>query len=65
MKYIHKDNPNWLIWCQLTKFPRQWRYFLEYSKLFKGTVILMYVNFWSTENVKNYLLFSYSDIWYS
>ena len=41
---------NWLKWCQLVyqKLIKPWHNFLEFSKLFKGTVILVYVNFWPT-----------------
>ena len=41
---------NWLKWCQLAyqKLLKPWHHFLEFSKLFKGTLKLMYVNFWPT-----------------
>ena len=41
---------HWLKLCQLAyqKLLKPWHHFLEFSKLFKGTVNLVYVNFWPT-----------------
>ena len=44
LKYIHRYTSNWLKLCQLA-FLKTWHHFLERSKLFKGTVKLVYVNF--------------------
>ena len=43
---------NWLKGCQLAyqKLLKPWRHFMEFSKLFKGTVNLVYVNLWPIWN---------------
>jgi hypothetical protein len=50
LKYIHRYISNWLKLCQLAyqKLLKPWHNFLEFSKLFEGTVNLVYVNFWPT-----------------
>ena len=41
---------NWIKLCQLAyqTLLKTWHHFLEFSKLFKGTVNLVYVNIWPT-----------------
>ena len=53
MKYIHRYTSNWLKWCQLAyqKLLKTWHHFLEFSRLFKGTVNLVYVHFWPMNTV--------------
>ena len=46
---------------QLTLKP--WYHFLEFSKLFKGTVNLAYVNFWPTGNVIQWNNLSVNNSW--
>ena len=57
-KYFNKYTSNWLKWCQLAyqKLLKQWHHFLEFSKLFKGTVNLVYVNFWPTGIVTQWII---------
>ena len=56
LKYIHRYTSNWLKWCHLAyKLLKPWHNFLEFSKLFKCTVNLVYVNFWNCDTV-NYKL---------
>ena len=56
--YIHTDTSNWLKWCQLAyqKLLKPCHNFLEFSKLFKGTVNLVYVNFWPTGIVIQWII---------
>ena len=58
LKYIHRYTSNWLKLCQLAyqKLLKPWHTFLEFSKLFKGTVNLVYVNFWPTGIVIQWII---------
>ena len=58
LKYIHRYTSNWLKLCQLAyqKLLKPWHHFLEFFKLFRGTVNLVYVNFPSTGIVIQWII---------
>ena len=58
LKYIHRYTSNWLKWYHLAyqKLLKPWHNFLEFWKLFKGTVNLVYVNFWPTGIVIQWII---------
>ena len=58
LKYIHRYTSNWLRLCQLAyqKLLKPWHHFLEFSMLFESTVNLVYVNFWPTGIVIQWII---------
>jgi hypothetical protein len=55
---IHPQVHLQLKWCQLAyqKLIKPWHNFLEFSKLFKVTVNIVYVNFWPTGIVIQWII---------
>ena len=55
LKYIHRYTSNWLKYVYQVLL-KPWLHFLEFFKLFKGTVNLVYVNFWPTGIVMQWII---------
>ena len=55
LKYIHRYTSNWLKWCQLAyqKLLQLWH---NFPSCLKGTVNLVYVNFWPTGIVIQWII---------